>query len=158
MRLCMRKWQQLFENSSLATCRKITCWERPHRNDCRTFSTTDAGSFSDAIRAPGKSGVLLAFLSDNHEVPLDDKHRFPMSKYRLTRLALEQDANVRDLIEIREVTDSTEAHEFHHFLHVINACVSLMARGTGIRPGGFDRAMSWTSGTTSNRGRAGACA
>lgn len=137
MRQSMRMWAQVFEISSLATGRKGVSWGEHHRFQCRALSSTGAGSFSDAIRAPGKQNVLLAFHSDNQEVPLDEKHRFPMSKYRLTRLALEEDASVRDLIEIREVTNSTRAPYLHHS----NACITLVVPGTGFKPGGLDRAL-----------------
>ena len=34
---------------------------------------------------------------------MPEKHRFPMRKYRLTREALQADASVQHLIEVREV-------------------------------------------------------
>ncbi len=100
MRQCMRFHAQIVTRSSLAASSNIVAGLKPH---CRAFATTHESSLFDAIRAPSKPGVLLAFHSDNHEVPLEEKHRFPMSKYRLTRLALEGDATVKDLMEIREV-------------------------------------------------------
>ncbi len=44
---------------------------------------------------------LLAFYSDQHVVPLDEKHRFPMDKYARTRAALEHDASLADKLELQ---------------------------------------------------------
>lgn len=102
MHRCLGQCRQNLEKCSLNlsenTLRRII-----HVFQHRSFATVNAESPLDTINAPSQPGALLAFHSDKHEVPLDEKHRFPMSKYRLTRVALESDTSTKGLIEIREV-------------------------------------------------------
>ncbi|KAG6553089.1 hypothetical protein Mapa_005426 [Marchantia paleacea] len=41
---------------------------------------------------------LVGFYSDHYVVPLPEGHRFPMDKYRATRVLLEEDAAMRDIL------------------------------------------------------------
>ena len=55
-----------------------------------------------AVEAPVQRGKLLAYHSDHHVVPLPPQHRFPMDKYRMTRLALQADVASFRSLDIRE--------------------------------------------------------
>lgn len=113
MRQWLRIWPEFFEKR-LQSSKSFLGPTKHERSQCRSYSNNDGPSTFDAIRATVKQGALLAFHSDNHEVPLDEKHRFPMTKYRLTRLALEADTSVQGLLEIREVTWQKELPDLGH--------------------------------------------
>lgn len=102
MRQRLSLWSQLLKTSQKCLT-KDTSFQKKYTWRVRSYATDNANSPLDALTAPSHPGALLAFHSDKHEVPLDEKHRFPMSKYRLTRLALEADPSIRGLIETREV-------------------------------------------------------
>ncbi|XP_024531872.1 uncharacterized protein LOC112346644 [Selaginella moellendorffii] len=51
-----------------------------------------------AAIAAGKGPTLIAFYADHHVVPLPKGHRFPMDKYRATRMILEEDLLLRNLL------------------------------------------------------------
>lgn len=63
----------------------------------RTVFTTEANSTLGGDVGEG----LIAFCADHHEVPLPEDHRFPMTKYRATRMLLEGDIQLRDILETR---------------------------------------------------------
>ncbi|KAG0568948.1 hypothetical protein KC19_6G054300 [Ceratodon purpureus] len=54
---------------------------------------TDASALDESPR-----DGLLAFYADHYVVPLPEGHRFPMTKYRATRLLLEGDEQLRDIL------------------------------------------------------------
>ena len=83
-------------------------------------SNASPGDDFDNLKAPASKKSLLAYSSDNHEVPLPDKHRFPMAKYALTRQALQADASLQGLLEIREVC-MWYAGEFLLSFHLVNS-------------------------------------
>ncbi|CAI5473026.1 unnamed protein product [Closterium sp. Yama58-4] len=59
-----------------------------------------AGSTREAAEAAGRGKGLLAFYADHHVVPLPDGHRFPMDKYRTTRLLLQSDASLVRILAV----------------------------------------------------------
>ncbi|KAI5067513.1 hypothetical protein GOP47_0018041 [Adiantum capillus-veneris] len=70
------------------------------RHVCYTTLSKES-SLSDTKKAAlevGKGVGLVAFYADNNVVSLPDGHRFPMDKYRATRLMLEDDASLVNLL------------------------------------------------------------
>ncbi|CAI5527552.1 unnamed protein product [Closterium sp. Naga37s-1] len=59
-----------------------------------------AGSTREAAVAAGRGKGLLAFYADHHVVPLPAGHRFPMDKYRSTRLLLQSDASLDRILAV----------------------------------------------------------
>ncbi|CAI7780791.1 unnamed protein product, partial [Closterium sp. NIES-54] len=59
-----------------------------------------ARSTREAAEAAGCGKGLLAFYADHHVVPLPDGHRFPMDKYRTTRLLLQSDASLDRILAV----------------------------------------------------------
>lgn len=55
----------------------------------------------EAAMEGGEGDGLLAFYSDHEEVQLPEGHRFPMDKYRKTRLMLESDASLSEIVTLR---------------------------------------------------------
>ena len=73
------------------------------RMSCRAASSSgrsarSAGTESSTVPAPAPP--LRLYFSDWAKVNLPDKHRFPMDKYRATRLALEADMSLRGRVEM----------------------------------------------------------
>jgi acetoin utilization deacetylase AcuC-like enzyme len=60
-------------------------------------SSTEGKKEEDASISGGEDG-LLGFYSDNQVVTLPQGHRFPMDKYRATRLLLEGDLQLRSIL------------------------------------------------------------
>ncbi|KAH8941249.1 hypothetical protein BDL97_14G027900 [Sphagnum fallax] len=60
-------------------------------------SSTEGKKAEDASISGGEDG-LLGFYSDNQVVTLPQGHRFPMDKYRATRLLLEGDLQLRSIL------------------------------------------------------------
>ncbi|CAI5478409.1 unnamed protein product [Closterium sp. Yama58-4] len=59
-----------------------------------------AGSTREAAVAAGRGKGLVAFYADHHVVPLPAGHRFPMDKYRTTRLLLQSDASLDRILAV----------------------------------------------------------
>ncbi len=149
MHRCLRLCSQVLKKDSLKLS-ESTFHRRSDVLQHRSSATANFESPIDTISAPSHPGALLAFHSDKHEVPLDEQHRFPMSKYRLTRLALEADPSINGLIEIREVCIPGMATYEYHLLHTLSSsCASKLLKQLTV--------ISCVSGTTCNRGRTRSC-
>ena len=73
------------------------------RASCRAASGSGRSAQSagkEPSTVPAPAPPLRLYFSDWAEVRLPDKHRFPMDKYRATRLALEADMSLRGRVEI----------------------------------------------------------
>ena len=73
------------------------------RASCRAASVSGRSARSagkEPSTVPAPAPPLRLYFSDWAEVRLPDKHRFPMDKYRATRLALEADMSLRGRVEI----------------------------------------------------------
>ena len=73
------------------------------RASCRAASSSGRSARSagtEAPTAPAPAPPLRLYFSDWAKVNLPDKHRFPMDKYRATRLALEADMSLRGRVEM----------------------------------------------------------
>ena len=69
----------------------------------QAYSCDDSRRVSLEGQSTGLHSMEKINSSFEQEVDMPEKHRFPMRKYRLTREALQADASVRNLIEVREV-------------------------------------------------------
>ncbi|MCO5554099.1 hypothetical protein L7F22_007625 [Adiantum nelumboides] len=79
---------------------RASCLGVTQRHLCCTTLRKEL-SLSDTKKAAlevGRGGALAAFYADNNVVSLPDGHRFPMDKYRATRLMLEDDTSLVDLL------------------------------------------------------------
>ena len=73
------------------------------RASCRAASSSGRSARSASTEpptVPAPAPPLRLYYSDWAKVNLHDKHRFPMDKYRATRLLLEADLSLRGRVEM----------------------------------------------------------
>ncbi|CAM6117926.1 unnamed protein product [Calypogeia fissa] len=63
-----------------------------------SYNVNHKSSTREAALAVKHCAGLLAFYADHHVVPLPPDHRFPMTKYRATRMLLEEDASLLNIL------------------------------------------------------------
>eukprot|EP00250_Pteridium_aquilinum_P016049 c22914_g1_i1 orf=790-1899(-) len=73
----------------------------------------------------GKGAELVAFYADHHVVNLPQGHRFPMDKYRATRLMLEDDASLSNIFVTRpspaaSIEELCLVHEERYVQNILN--------------------------------------
>ncbi|KAH7315879.1 hypothetical protein KP509_21G069300 [Ceratopteris richardii] len=98
-----------------------------HHYSCTMASRKDK-NLTDTKKAAlqvGGGRSLVAFYADNNVVPLPSGHRFPMEKYRATRLMLEEDASMEHILITRpapfvSVQEILLVHEERYLHSILN--------------------------------------
>lgn len=105
------------QSLALARTNASAAWLRCRARSCPAYSalfssastpSVDSAAAKEAKLSSATPGNktdggqrLLAYYSNNHVVPLPDKHRFPMDKYSRTHANLEFDASLADKIDLQ---------------------------------------------------------
>eukprot|EP01025_Chloroclados_australasicus_P045947 TRINITY_DN50698_c0_g1_i2.p1 TRINITY_DN50698_c0_g1~~TRINITY_DN50698_c0_g1_i2.p1 ORF type:complete len:284 (-),score=31.37 TRINITY_DN50698_c0_g1_i2:95-946(-) len=100
-----------------------------------------------------KANKLILYYNDVFEVNLPDGHRFPMSKYRETRLMLQRDPSLSDRIEFRQSPFATlEELQYVHDVGYINRFLTGNMTEKEMRNVGFPYSQNLVHRTLSSAG------